>query len=72
MGGRTLLQRLTIFIERLDALLLLAFAIPAVAERFTVGFAPICGFLRRTMGSANGAIAWLSMSVALSFALWVA
>lgn len=49
----------------LAPLLLLALAMPAVAALFTVGFAPILGFLKWTMGSGAGAIAWESLSAVL-------
>jgi hypothetical protein len=54
----------------LSQVIVLALTVPAVAAAFTLGFAPILGFLRATMQAGSGSISWRSISVALlSFAL---
>jgi hypothetical protein len=43
----------------------LALTIPAVAALFSFGFAPILGFLRATMGPAEGEVTWRQISQVL-------
>lgn len=52
---------------RFAPLLTLALAIPAVAGLFSLGFAPILGFLKATMSAATGpdTISWRSLSTML-------
>jgi hypothetical protein len=45
----------------------LALTIPAVAALFSFGFAPILGFLRATMGAAEGELSWRAVSQVLLF-----
>ncbi len=45
--------------------LVLALAIPAVAGLFSLGFAPILGFFKLTMGDAGSSVRWQTLSVLL-------
>lgn len=47
---------------RLEQILVLGFTIPAVAALFTLGFAPILGFLRLSMGTSGSQVSWHTIS----------
>lgn len=49
----------------LSQIVVLAFTLPASAALFTLGFAPILGFLRATMKPESDWIGWRSMSVVM-------
>jgi hypothetical protein len=49
----------------LSQIVVLGLTVPAVASAFTLGYAPILGFLRATMDADSGQISWRAVSVAL-------